>query len=483
MPIEFLRRTPSTVRLCSLREDVLVESNVEDESLLVTSRWGEFHISDPDPIVNESLRRMSLGPVSLQNVVSTVRPWRSGNAEYSDEAASLERVLTRLSGSVVHSLGLADTHGPLFSADPVIRNPAFTPPSVGSSQPVRLSRFAAIRPSDDGLVLESPLAPYRVVLHQPLLSELIAWFNTPVATAELASDLRIPQPVIAEIVSYLAASGTVLIGDDNARFAEDDDSTLQGWSHHELLFHSRSRMARHDVASGAVYALPAEQPPTVKPVPEGEQLALFRPDQSALAREDTPPVDVPSGNYDPGPAVTQLSAAQLGELLFRAARLHSVVPVHPEMGVSYEISERPYWSSRGVYELELYVSVNECAGLRCGIYHYDPQRHALTLINDSDADLIELLDSAKIAAGSTKRPPALITTTARMVRLFWMFGGNAYAMTLMHAGALQQMLHSTAAAMGLSTSAVARDASDVTDRALRLRWPSEVGVGQCAIGL
>jgi SagB-type dehydrogenase family enzyme len=150
--------------------------------------------------------------------------------------------------------------------------------------------------------------------------------------------------------------------------------------------------------------------------------------------------------------------------------------------VRYDISDRPYLSIYGLYELELYVSVHKCVGMPRGTYHYDPRQHELALVNDSPPDLDELLDRARVAARTTLKPPLLITLTARVARTSWMYGGIGYSLALTHVGALQQTLCLVANAMGLAACAPAVDPGDATNNALRLEWPAEVGVGEFLVG-
>ncbi|MGH3648455.1 MAG: hypothetical protein ACRDTM_14920, partial [Micromonosporaceae bacterium] len=58
-----------TIRLWSLTEDVLVEGGPGQGPLTVVTRWGEFTFHAIDARSRESLRRMSLGPVSLDNIL------------------------------------------------------------------------------------------------------------------------------------------------------------------------------------------------------------------------------------------------------------------------------------------------------------------------------------------------------------------------------------------------------------------------------
>lgn len=472
------------VELWSLREDVLVEDGLERDRLVVVSRWGEIAIDTADALVRESLRRMSLGPISLENVragAKNLRQW-----------ANVHRVLAQLSGSVVRSLNLPD-EGLLLSAVPVTRNATLELVDVDATLPLRLSRFAALRTEGTELIVESPLSHYHVVLHQQLACHVVTALSGVSSIEQLTDLVRAGPAVVTSLVRYLVATGVVLVGEwlspvdsaQKARFAEDGDPTLRRWSHHELLFHSRSRMGRYGGQTGAVFphadALPS--PDLVKPVRDGRTFQLYRPSITELVTSDPPLTEVIE-NAGRAAELTdrQLTADQVGELLYRAARIRSVRSESAPTDVRYTTSDRPYLSSYGLYELELYVSVHNCVGLPRGTYHYDPQGHTLTLVNDSPADLDELLASARVAAKSSVQPPLLITMTARVARSSWMFGGIGYYLTLTHIGALQQMLCLVANSMGLAACAPAVDPGDVTDTALRLDWPAEVGVGEFIVG-
>jgi SagB-type dehydrogenase family enzyme len=227
---------------------------------------------------------------------------------------------------------------------------------------------------------------------------------------------------------------------------------------------------------------------------EGPVYALYRPDLTDRAETDpTLTALLENDHVCPEFNERELSAEQIGEFLYRGARVRSIGPAHLPGGSSsrgagagghsHDASQRPYFSVACLYELELYVSVNRCAGVERGIYHYDPVQHWLSLINDDEADLAEMLDMAMIGGGNHQRPSALITVTARMPRMASVLGAGAYATTLAHVGALQQTLYLVARAMGLAAHAVPVDAGDRVDRALKLDWPSEVGVGECVLAL
>ncbi|MGX7828617.1 SagB family peptide dehydrogenase [Actinokineospora sp. 24-640] len=468
-----------------MSEDVLVEGDEGNDHVVVITRWGEIKIDDPDGTARESLNRMSLGPVSLDNVVS------EKNDTAAEKWVRLDRVLAKLGGSVVHSLGAPSGGAPMLSVVPVARDAAFALAEVDPTMPVRLSRFAALRSSDGELLVESPLARFQVVLHRRMVSRVVVATCAATTIAELALGLDIEQDVVADIVTYLVATGIVLLGrwQDREpvpipRFAEDADPALVRWSHHDLLFHARTRMGRHGGLTGVTFPHAETSPPpsVVKTTRTGPRFALHRPSAQDLAAGDPPLLAVVENTrlcQEMGGPVT---ADQVGELLFRAARVRSVSPASAGGDHVYEVSDRPYLSINGLYELELYLCVNEAAGLPRGIFHYNPQEHALTLVRDAEPAMVEVLENAMIGTGGAHWPPAMITITARVARSSWMYGGIAYSLTLTHVGALQQMLCISATAMGLAACVPAIDPGDAIDTALGLEWPAEVGVGEFVFG-
>ncbi len=467
--------SPETVRLWSLTEDTLLEAG-DDDTVVAVNWWGEFELASiPEP-VREALSRMLLGPVSMGNLASSV----SGGAERWD--STLRRVLNRLAGSVVHSLALSDGRGPLLSAIPVTQFPVFPAEPVPADRLVKLSRFSTMRPDGGGLLLESPRARYRVALLRPPAMLVVSSLAGPVTVAQIAETTGVPEPVVTDVVTFLVAAGVALLADDWAGFAEDTDADLDVWSPGDLLFHARSRTWQKGGSADPGARREGAEPPVVKQIAAGSTFPLHRPDPAEVrATDPTLGTLLESDHTCPEMNERALSAEQIGELLYRAARVRSVGPAYLPGGPAHEASQRPYFSVACLYELEIYVGINRCAGLARGIYHYDPLWHTLTLINDDAGGLDGMLDLAMVGAGSHRRPSVLLTMTTRMSRIAWVLGNAAYATTLLHVGALQQVLYLTAKAMGLAAHAVPVDAGDRVDRSLKLEWPAEVSVGECVL--
>ncbi|MFI7676012.1 SagB family peptide dehydrogenase [Actinophytocola sp. NPDC049390] len=444
-------------------------------NLVVLTRWGDVRVDSPAPAIVDSLYRMTLGPVALTNVDDLDRD-------------DLRDVFTRLPGCVVRSLGLQETATPLLSAVPLAPGEVLELPEIDETVPVRLSRFAVVREDAGEMVVESPLSRHRIVLHRPLTTWVVGTLGRATTALDIAHAINVTLALTAEILGYLVATGMVVTGEmagGRAVFAEDTDPDLRIWSPHDLLFHSRSRLGRHDDPAGAAFRnVPDLAPlPVVRPVPTGQRFPLYRPDLAARPDEMTLTQAVEQRHSvrefaDDGP-----STRQLGELLYRAARVRSQTEAVGAGGVRYPVSARPYPSAGSLYELDLYLTVDRCDGLPRGSYHYDPEGHALTLVNADTAHADELLDSAMVLMGARRRPPVLITMTARMGRLSWVYDGIAYATTLKHVGVLQQTLYLVATMLGLAPCAVATGDSETATTAFGLDWPAEVSVGEFVIGL
>ncbi|GAA5061783.1 SagB-type dehydrogenase family enzyme [Thermocatellispora tengchongensis] len=466
--------------LWSLREDVHVEADAARDVVILDSRWGEEVLPHPAPGVVEALRRMSLGPVSLDNAVSD-----------PCERAELDRLLDRLQHLVVRTLGL-DQERPLISVVPLSREARLRPAPLSPVRPVRMSRFAVLRAEEGAYWMESPLSLHRVVFHRAEAVWLIAALSHPIAPPAVAAALPSPMPA-AEALSYLVAAGMVVQaepgepGEPGERsrppeFAEDTDPALVTWLPQDLMFHIRSTLGRHDRDFGATYPMGESWTvePVTKPAAPGACVRLPRPDWKRLIATDPPLTAAieghrPARRFGTGP----LTVGQLGEVLYRAARVRALVGGAPGDGPA---SDRPYASIDATYELELYPAISGCPGIRDGVYHYDPMGHLLTPIGADPADLCDLAWRGWMPARLTTAPPVLILITARFRRVSWKYAGPGYALVLKNTGALIQTLYLVSAAIGLAGCALGVTDIEATARVLGTDWRTESCVGGFALG-
>jgi SagB-type dehydrogenase family enzyme len=361
---------------------------------------------------------------------------------------------------------------------------------VGRGQYV-LSRFAYLRREGAESVLESPLSHARVVVNDPRTAALVGGLATPGTVTQLASRVHgLSKAAVAGVLAILLRAGMILEVGAGGTTSEDEDAALQTWAFHDLLFHARSRMGRTDAPYGGTYrfAGQTEPPPALKPPPAGEGHNLFRPDLARLEREDPPLAQVQERRrsvrtFDREAPIT---AGQLGEFLFRVARVRDCRAVEletPDGPQRMELTSRPYPAGGGLYELEFYVAVQSCVGLAAGLYHHDPAGHRLTRLPAEEAEVAALLADAADSTGAARDElQVLLILAARFPRLAWKYESIAYALTLKHVGVLYQTMYLAATAMGLAPCAVGGGDSDLFARAAGTDYGAETSVGEFLLG-
>lgn len=446
--------------LWSFREDVFVEPDPDQGVIVVHSRWEDTVLPMPAPAVVEALRRMSLGPISLGNVI------RSGA-----ERRALGALLDRLGHLVVRSFGI-DREQPLISVVPLTPQAAFHLPERPPVNPVRLSRFAVLTTDGGNYLLESPLSHHRVVLHRADALGHLGTLMRPGPASAAAPETR-------SVISCLMAAGMVVeavTGDPFQRveFAEDRDPALTAWTPIDLMFHTRSTLGRHDQDFGVTYPLGehGSVEPVVKETAEG--VPLPRPSWDDLAAD--PPFSAVVEAHRPADAFSDeaMTLTDLGALLYRTARVRSLTG-SPSTEATATTSDRPHPTSGDCHELELYAVVDRCAGLARGVYHYDPYHHRL---NPLGGDPDELLVSANLASA----PPVLLMVTARFRRLSWKYNGLGYSLVLTDAGALVQTLSLVATALGLAGRRLDGPDIEASAQVFGLDWRTESSVCGYAVG-
>ncbi|MFE3070639.1 SagB family peptide dehydrogenase [Streptomyces sp. NPDC059247] len=463
-------RDTRLIELWSLREDTKVRTAADEAGTgLVSTLWEDIRLPMSDPVVHRALERMTYGPVSLDNVLPGFSV--TGAVSRDPRRAALRSTLDAVRQAVIRTLALTDGTEQL-SVVPIVREARFTPRMPAPETTHRLSRFATLRVGTGDMVLESPLSTHRVVLHTPQAMWLVSCYVRPASVRDTARLLDIPLEVVRKAVGYLEASGMLVPGsdgpDEGHSFAEDRDPALEHWSPRELMLHNRSRPGLHDEPLGLARRSaeepgdPGERrregggPPLPLPVPDLDRVLATDP-RLTTALEARRSVRADDG--------LPLSPAQLGELLYRAAR------ARPAGG-------RPYPSVGSVYPLELYVTVVGSAELPRGSYHYDPAAHALHPLDTRPALVDALLGEAGATAGLSAEPPVLISMTARFRRISAAYPGIAYSALLKEVGALQQTLYLVSTAMGIGPCALAFGDTATSASAFGLDWRAESGVGE-----
>lgn len=384
------------------------------------------------------------------------------------EAARWASTLAELESACAVSYEVRDSKGLLARLVPMA--PEYRD-SFGRTTTNRmvLSRFVCIRRVRDGLVLESPLAHARVELSARAAPHLGRFL--------VGRPGRETAP--GGLASLLLAAGMLTGVDRTGRSLEERDPTLRTWEFADLLFHSRSRLGRHDAPAGAALErvgrlapLPALKPAITR---RGGGVALPRPDLERVARRDPPLTralelrrSVREGSDG------EVTLAELGEFLYRVARVRGRKRANARL--PYETTSRPYPSGGACYPLELYLAVSRCEDLPRGFYHYDPLRHRLEPVAGGESQVEPLLRDTRQEFGPV--PPILIVITARFARMAWKYRSMAYSVLLKDVGVLMQTMYLVATAMGLAPCAIGCGDAERSVRALGTRFEAESSVGE-----
>jgi SagB-type dehydrogenase family enzyme len=364
------------------------------------------------------------------------------------------------------------------------------PCEVTAGRAYALSRFAYIRAAGGEMLLESPLAPARVVLHDWRATAIVHLLAEPCRVEELGA--RIPsvsQEATRALLALLLAARMASEATEAGSCAADESVALRSWEFHDLLFHARSRGGRHDQPVGGTYRFLGDlDPPPVFVRPSSERpVALYRPDLHRLEAADPPFARVQEARRSIRVyAARPLTARQLGEFLYRVGRVADYWEDElrtPRGPVRLASAARPYPSGGGVYELDLYVLVNRCDGLDAGLYRHDAERHCLHPLAAASEDLDGLLADASLATAIPReRLQVLIVVAARFQRVAWKYASIAYSVILKDVGVLYQTMYLVATAMGLAPCAVGCGNADLFARAAGVDYFAETSVGEFLLG-
>jgi SagB-type dehydrogenase family enzyme len=356
----------------------------------------------------------------------------------------------------------------------------FEPGKLETNQQYILSRFAYLHQEGEQMVLESPLAHSKVVLHDKKASAILQTLAKPTSLDELCREFQeVPQTVVSSFLSLLNAHQSLVVVNENGHIEED--KTLVQWAFHDLFFHTRSRQGRHTHISGANHRFEGKIAPlpAVKPQMSDTTIPLYKPNIGILKEKDVPFTRVMEERCSLRKQCKQpITLEQLGEFLYRTARVRQIIGTEER---PYERSNRPYPGGGACYELELYLVVNTCEGLPAGIYHYAPSEHSIEKLTDRTPEIEKLLENAYYATAQQGSPQILIVMAARFQRVMWRYDGMAYAI-LKNVGVLYQSMYLVATAMGLAPCALGGGDSDLFAIATGIDYYVETSVGEFILG-
>ena len=381
----------------------------------------------------QALKALNLGPATVSELSTTA----------GDDVGTL---ITELAAGGWLTVTVRDGGKDLYAIVPCGQPPPR--PAAPAASSAVLSKFAVLHRDSEGIVLEHPLSWCDVRIHDARLLALL----------DGSTSTDVPSAVATQFVEDLLWSGMlVAAGPDNP---EDQSFESISWSAPDLWFHRRSTLGERNVTwehfgptKWAKGRFP--QPPARTTRHADEPVALAVPDLAEKRAQDpslTAVLEdrVSTRTFDDAHPIT---LDQLAELLYRAARTRTTLPV----GEGEELLSRPYPSGGGIYELELYPVVRNVTGLEAGMYHYDSFEHALRLVAAPDSKASKALSQLMKPAAATltggAEPQILIVMAARAGRIMWTYEQIGYAAILKDVGVLMQTIYLVATAMGLGACA------------------------------
>ncbi|MDP4893657.1 SagB family peptide dehydrogenase [Cypionkella sp.] len=388
----------------------------------------------------------------------------------------------------------ADETESLFRLAPVAPAPALTATSAKAGVTYRLSRFAQIRmdeaghvpgqlPHNAGLILESPLSPFRCHINPLSRSTTAMQALALLGSGAALEDLRradIPEADCEPLLSLLSAAGLIRPLDASGLSDEDQDQTLRQWDVHDLAFHLRSRLGRHDQRIGGDFRFKniIDPVPALRPEPKHlARLQLARPDEMAMAANDPTLSQTIEARVSVRPGARRpLNLQELGLFLWRTARITRIF----DGGIG-EFTARPYPSGGGSYEQDVWITAREVVGLMPGFYFYAAATHELLLVRPWNTDCEALIAQAVTAMAETTIPDAVLTLGARFQRVSWKYSGMAYATQLKNTGAIYMAFYMAATAMGLSPCGLGLGSIETFRRLTGSRIEVEGSIGEFAL--
>lgn len=216
----------------------------------------------------------------------------------------------------------------------------------------------------------------------------------------------------------------------------------QAWS----LFHENSKTSRYDsmLSDEAI-------------------VARMREMKNSLPYVRCPAIPLPT-TYSP--LTSTLGEAILNRVTARAMEpvtlsLESVATLlHHAYGVTRNNADgrypRPFRtvpSGGALYPLEIYLHSASIAGLKAGLYHYDPSQNNLRLLRAGDEST--RLSEHLVQRNIVREAAMLIFITALFERSTFKYGNRGYRMVLLEAGHVGQNLSLVAGGLGLGCVSIA----------------------------
>ncbi|MBI4819669.1 MAG: SagB family peptide dehydrogenase [Deltaproteobacteria bacterium] len=339
-----------------------------------------------------------------------------------------------------------------------------------------LSRFAYQRRDESGrLVVASPTSHAVVFVFDEKIALLLFRLGRPASVEEIAGGVDLESAT--SVLEALSNAGAIERVSEAGATRAEADPALGQWAFPDLLFHTSSRLGRHSNPFGATARNAARFPslPMRKPEMSDQITPLPRPDMAKLLEGPSFSEVLENRRTVRSYGDTPITIEQLGEFLYRSARVKKTVP-------RATVSWRPSPGGGGLHELELYPIVMNCQGLGFGAYHYDPVDHALEKLPAAESDIHKAIEMARMAAMLDQPAQVLLVMAARFQRIQNKYDSVCYSVMMKDVGALYQTMYLVAEAMGLAACALGGGDSELFTKIAGTDYYAETSIGDFMLG-
>ncbi len=437
--------------------------------LTIKSPWVNLSWAAPTQTQREVFQRMR-GVHADEETLSDLVIEKEG----TDGLVHFYHLLNQLKMHALLAFTVVQEKTPLLKLIPIASTFKWTDGALAEGARFQLSRFCFAHKLGDEMVLETPLNAARVVIHDARVFPLLHFLSKAVTLHDAVKAFpEFSSSVLEKCLQLLHQAKMLNL---------EESPALRQWEFHDLLFHTRSRLGRHTHPFGGVAPFAGEiRPEPALKRPTGEKFVLFRPDLAKLQQEDPPFAAVMEKRKSQRTHGKPLSAHALGEFLFRACRVKEEVSLQIN-GIELGAAKRPYPGGGALHSLEIYPVIHACEGLAQGLYHYDPQEHALGKLQNLTPQVEQLLNDAVWSTGLSAPPQVLFVIASRFQRVSWKYRSLAYALILKEVGVLMQTLYLTATAMDLAPCALGGGNADLFAEAAGTNYLEESSVGEFILG-
>lgn len=463
----------------SVREDVNISLDSPEAVIVQRGSW-RMRLKGLNSGAVEFLLRLAKQPLSIDKLASAAPTVTS-----DINSRRIAVILTRLAERRLIEFDCIVSGRKLLTARPASVLSSFDFDKDISTQPVQLSRFAYLRRAGGSMIIESPVNFTTIVVCEPLVTGLLAELTIACPVDQLRQKSALRPEEIRECIQFLIGVGVLDIPNAAGVLAEDTSSALAQREFHDLVLHTHSRRGFTEQPLGGLFPFSGTLPPTpaVKQPMSEQPIALPKPNVDKLMETDLPFAKVMEQrrsirHFSDEP----ITIEQLGEFLYRVARIRSIQTPPADEPYAYETTNRTYPSGGATYDLELYLAVRLCAGLKPAIYHYEALEHALSPICEREELRDAIITDARHSSGCQDAPHVVITFASRFSRIGWKYRGICYAITLKNVGVMYEAMYLAATAMNLAPCALGGGDSALFAQATRLNPLLESSVGEFMLG-